>query len=210
VTPLFWFRWIRRIVLGIILGIIVYVGSVAIHIWIVAGEDERPHSDAIVVFGAAEYDGTPSPVLADRLLHAATLWRDRVAPRIITVGGQELGDITTEAQAGRKYLIAHGVKPKDVIALATGNDTLQNARAVAAEMKAKHWTTAVLVTDPWNCLRARTMTRDQGITAVTSPEHAGPAVGSTTTDIRYIARETEAYIYYKIFGNDDEHSPGVV
>lgn len=209
-TPFAWFRWIRRIVLVVVLGAVLYIASVAVHIWWVAGHDDRPHSAAIVVLGAAEYNGTPSPVFAARLSHAAALFHAGIAPRVITVGGRESGDVTTEAQAGRNYLIARGVPSSDVLALATGNDTLQNVRAVAGAMRAHHWRSAVLVTDPWNCLRARTMTRDQGITAVTSPEHTGPAVGHFGTDVRYVARETEAYIYYKIFGNDNEHSPGVV
>jgi uncharacterized SAM-binding protein YcdF (DUF218 family) len=210
VTPFAWFRWIRRIVAAIVLGLVIYIGSVAVHIWWVAGENDQPHSAAIVVLGAAEYNGTPSEVFAARLSHAAALWKHRVAPRIITVGGREAGDVTTEAQAGKRFLVTHGVPSADIVALATGNDTLQNIRAVASQMHARHWPSAVVVTDPWNSLRARTMARDEGITAVTSPEHTGPAVGSFTTDVKYVARETEAYIYYKIFGNDNEHSPGVV
>jgi uncharacterized SAM-binding protein YcdF (DUF218 family) len=210
VTPFAWFRWVWRIALLLVLLILGYIAWVAIHIWWVATHDDPTRSDAIVVLGAAEYNGTPSPVLAARLTHAMALWREHVAPEIITVGGREPGDITTEAQASRSWLIGHGVAAADVTALPTGNDTLQNSRAVAAEMQRRDWSTAVIVTDPWNCLRARTMLRDRGVTAVTSPEHTGPAVGSFTTDVRYVARETEAYIYYQIFGNDNEHSPGAV
>jgi uncharacterized SAM-binding protein YcdF (DUF218 family) len=210
VTPFAWWRWIRRIVLTVVLGTILYVAFTAAHIWWVAGHDDRPRSDAIVVLGAAEYNGRPSPVLAARLRHAATLWRNHVAPRIITVGGRETGDVYTEGQAGRNFLTRHGVPASAVVAVPLGTDTLQNTRAVAAEMHRHGWKSAVFVTDPWNCLRARTMARDQGLTAVTSPEHSGPAVGSFTTDVKYVARETEAYIYYQIFGNDNQHSPGVV
>ena len=92
----------------------------------------------------------------------------------------------------------------------TGRDTLRSLRAVDAEFKAKRWHSAVLVTDPWHSLRTRTMARDLGIRAYTSPERTGPAVASRSVEIRYIARETEAYIYYKIFHNDNEHSAGVI
>jgi len=210
VTPFSWWRWTRRILLTIILAAILYILFTAAHIWWVAGQDDHPRSDAIVVLGAAEYNGTPSPVFAARLRHAASLWRAHVAPRIITVGGRETGDVYTEAQAGRDYLVKRGVPGSAVIAVPTGNDTLQNSKAVAAEMKRHGWHSAVLVTDPWNSLRARAMASDQGIKAATSPEHDGPAVGSFTTDVKYVARETEAYIYYQIFGNDNEHSPGVL
>ena len=83
-------------------------------------------------------------------------------------------------------------------------------RAVDAEFRRQHWTTAVIVTDPWHCYRSRTMARDLGIHADTSPERTGPAVAVRSVEIRYIARETEAYIYYKIFHNDNEHSAGVI
>lgn len=209
-TPLAWFRWIWRTALLLIAGAVIYVMWVAGHICWVAGHDDRPDSDAIVVLGAAEYNGTPTSVFAARLQHALALWHLGVAPRIITVGGGEPGDVTTEAQAGRAWLLAHGVRGGAVDALPTGHDTLQNVRAVAGEMKARHWRSAVVVTDPWNSLRARTMLSDQGIADSTSPAHAGPAVGSTGTDLRYVARETEAYIYYQIFGNDNEHAPGAV
>lgn len=209
-TPFAWWRWTRRIVLTLLLGIVAYIAFTAAHIWWVAGHDDRPHSDAIVVLGAAEYNGRPSEVFAARLRHAADLWRAHVAARIITVGGRETGDVYTEAQAGKDYLTAQGVPAADIVDLPTGNDTLQSSRAVAAAMKSRGWHTAVVVTDPWNCLRARTMMSDQGLAAATSPEHDGPAVGSFSTDVRYVARETEAYIYYQIFGNDNEHAPGVV
>ena len=74
----------------------------------------------------------------------------------------------------------------------------------------RHTRAAVIVTDPWHCLRSRTMARDLGIAADTSPERTGPAVASRSTEIHYIARETEAYIYYKLFHNDNEHSAGVL
>jgi uncharacterized SAM-binding protein YcdF (DUF218 family) len=210
VTPFAWFRWARRVVLLIIALVVAAVLYVAVHIWWVAREDQHPRSDAIVVLGASQYNGVPSPVFAARLLHAVTLFDEHVAPRIVTVGGKEPGDVYTEAASGKAYLAQHGVPRSAVIALPTGRDTLRNLRAVDAEFKAKGWHSAVLVTDPWNCLRARTMARDLGMKADTSPERTGPAVASRSVEIRYIARETEAYIYYKIFHNDDEHSAGVV
>jgi uncharacterized SAM-binding protein YcdF (DUF218 family) len=210
VTPLFWLRWVRRVVLAIIGLVIIAVLYVAIHIWWVAREDQHPRSDAIIVLGASQYNGVPSPVFAARLAHAVTLYDEHVASHIVTVGGKEPGDTYTEAAAGKTYLAAHGVPKSAIIAVQTGRDTLRSLRAVDAEFKVKHWTSAVIVTDPWHCLRSRTMARDLGIKADTSPERTGPAVASRSVEIRYIARETEAYIYYKIFHNDNEHSAGVI
>jgi uncharacterized SAM-binding protein YcdF (DUF218 family) len=205
-----WFRWAWRLALALIGLVIIVVFYVAIHIWWVAREDQHPPSDAIVVLGASQYNGVPSPVFAARLDHAVTLYDEHVAPHIVTVGGKEPGDAFTEAAAGKTYLAAHGVPRAAIVALPTGRDTLRSLRAVDAEFKARHWHSAVIVTDPWHALRSRTMARDLGIKAYTSPERTGPAVSSRGVEFRYIARETEAYIYYKIFHNDNEHSAGVV
>jgi vancomycin permeability regulator SanA len=210
VTPFAWFRWARRIVLAIVGFVVLVVLYVAIHIWWVAREDQHPRSDAIVVLGASQYNGVPSPVFAARLAHAVTLYNEDVSAHIVTVGGKEPGDVYTEAAAGKTYLAAHGVPRAAIVAVQTGRDTLRSLRAVDAEFKVKGWHTAVIVTDPWHCLRSRTMARDLGIKADTSPERTGPAVASRSVEFRYIARETEAYIYYKIFHNDNEHSAGVI
>jgi uncharacterized SAM-binding protein YcdF (DUF218 family) len=207
-TPFFWLKWGLRVLVGLLVVIVLLLLYVAGHVWLVARQDDHPRSDAIVVLGASQYDGTPSAVFAARLAHAKTLFDEHVASRIITVGGGQPGDRTTEAQAGQDYLVAHGVPADAILPVRTGSDTLQSVRALAATFKQHGWHSAVLVTDPWHCLRARTMARDAGIDAETSPERDGPLFSSRTTEIRYITRETLAYIYYKIFGNDSVHSTG--
>jgi vancomycin permeability regulator SanA len=209
-TPFAWFRWARRVVVLVVLLAVAYVVWVAIHIWWVAREDQHPRSDAIVVLGASQYNGTPSPVFAARLDHAATLYADHVATHVVTVGGKQPGDRYTEAEAGKSYLESHGVPAAAITAVQQGRDTLRSLRAVDQVFTSRDWTSAVLVTDPWHCLRARTMARDLGMTADTSPERSGPAVASRSVELRYIAREDEAYVYYKIFHDDDEHSAGVL
>ena len=209
-TLIGWWRWTWRIAAILVAIVVLYVLYVAIHIWWVAREDDHPHSDAIVVLGASQYNGVPSPVFAARLDHALTLYQMGVAKHIVTVGGKEPGDNYTEAESGAAYLEQHGVPKTALIADQTGRDTLESVRAVAATFKAEDWHTAVLVTDPWHCLRARTMARYVGIHAVTSPERTGPANRSRGVELRYIARETEAYIYFELFHNDNEHSAGVI
>ncbi|HET6816218.1 MAG TPA: YdcF family protein [Mycobacteriales bacterium] len=209
-TPFFWLKWGLRVFFGLIGLIALLLLYVAGHIWLVARQDSHPRSDAIVVLGASQYNGRPSAVFAARLAHAVTLYDDHVAPRIVTLGGGLPGDRTTEAQAGQDYLVAHGVPANAILPLRVGNDTLQSVEALKAAFGRHHWHSAVLVTDPWHCLRARTMARDQGIDAQTSPERDGPLFSSRGTEIRYIARETLAYVYYKIFGNDSVHSTAPV
>jgi uncharacterized SAM-binding protein YcdF (DUF218 family) len=204
------FRWVLWLVLSLLLIAVLGVLYVAAHIWFVAREDQHPRSDAIVVLGASQYNGTPSPVFQARLNHALELYREHVAPHIVTVGGKQPGDVYTEAEAGKRYLAEHGVPRSAIVAVRTGRDTLRSLRAVDHAFNAEHWHSAVLVTDPWHALRSRTMAQDLGIKAYTSPERTGPAVSSRDVELRYIARETEAYIYYEIFHDDNEHSAGVV
>ena len=130
-----WFRWAWRLVLAIIGLVVIVVFYVAVHIWWVAREDQHPPSDAIVVLGASQYNGVPSPVFAARLDHAVTLYDEHVAPHIVTVGGKEPGDAFTEAAAGKTYLAAHGVPRAAIVALPTGRDTLRSLRAVDAEFR---------------------------------------------------------------------------
>jgi uncharacterized SAM-binding protein YcdF (DUF218 family) len=173
------------------------------------GDDRRP-SDAILVLGASQYDGKPSPVFQARLAHAADLWRAKVATHVVTVGGGQPGDRTTEADAGKAWLVSHGVPADDVVAVSTGSNTLESVRAAEKAMSAQSWKTAVVVTDPWHCLRARTMAHDAGIDAVTSPARSGPAVRTRGVELRYIGRETGAYLSYKLFHRSVERGPGAV
>ena len=209
-TPYFWVKLSLKVFAGLLVGVMVVVGYVAVHIWWVARHDTHPPSDAIVVLGASQYNGRPSAVFAARLNHAKALYDEHVAPRIITVGGKLEGDAFTEARAGQDYLGAQGVPSDAILPVEEGHDTLQSMRAVASTFQDRGWHSAVVVTDPWHSLRARTMARDEGIDAETSPPHAGPLFSHRSTELRYIVRETAAYLYYSIFGDDSVHSTGAV
>ena len=129
-------------------------------VWLAARDDDRRVSDAIVVLGAAQFDGRPSSVFTARLVHARDLWRDDVAPRIITVGGSLAGDRFTEAAAGKRWLEENGVPARRVVAVETGDDTLTSVTAVQERMQRRGWSTAVIVTDPWHALRTSSMAAD--------------------------------------------------
>lgn len=188
--------------IAVLLAIAIAVPVFAwVRIWYVARQDEHPKSDAIVVLGAGQYDGRPSAVFAARLEHAVSLYEDGVAPAIVTVGGSRPGDRFTEAAAAKRYLTREaGVPRSRVVAVSEGSDTLQSMRAVASAMRARDWTSMVIVTDPWHALRSRSMAGDLGMEAATSPTRSGPAVWSRETQLRYITRETGAYLYYEVFG----------
>ncbi len=130
---------------------------------------------------------------------------------MITVGGGAPGDRFTEAQAGERYLTSHGVDRKRILAVGEGRDTLQSLQALSRTMDERGWKSVVLVTDPWHSLRSRRMADDLGLDAVTSPTRSGPSVRSRSTEVRYIARETAAYLYYRAFGGSvAERVPGAV
>ncbi|MGE0300510.1 YdcF family protein [Pseudonocardia sp.] len=174
------------------------VGGTAFRVWQVARVDDRRPVDAVVVLGAAQYDGEPSPIFASRLRHAERLYEAGLAPRIVTAGGGRAGDAYTEAEAGRRYLIGRGVPASAVEAVGVGGDTLTSLRAVAERARAEGWHSALIVSDPWHSLRARTMARDSGLDAWTSPTRSGPVVQTRETQARYIVRETGALLYYTI------------
>ncbi|MDQ1627157.1 MAG: hypothetical protein QOI54_901 [Actinomycetota bacterium] len=199
-----------RVVTGLLVLSLLLIVFVAGRVWWVARQDDRRVSDAIVVLGAAQFDGRPSSVFTARLAHASDLYRADVAPRILTVGGRRVGDRFTEAQAGKRWLTQHGVPAKRIVAVNLGVDTLSSVRAVSGTMRARRWSTAVVVTDPWHSLRTRTMARDVGIDAVTSPTRRGPAVRTRDTELRYIGRETVAYLCYKAFRRSIDFGPNAL
>ncbi|GAA0591665.1 YdcF family protein [Actinomadura livida] len=189
------------VVLGLLLIAVLTPLTVGARVWYQARQDERPRSDAIIVLGAAQYNGEPSPTLRWRLQHALDLYRDGVAPAIVTVGGKAPGDNYTEAGSGRTWLIEKGGVPADrVVAVPVGRDTLGSLRAAGAEFDRRGWSSAVIVSDPWHGLRAKKMAADHGIEAAASPTRSGPSVQTRETQFDYIVRETGAYLSYVLLG----------
>lgn len=195
---MFVFRLVRRVVTLVVLVAVVAALVVAGRVWWVGRQDDARPSDVIVVLGASQYDGRPSTVLAARLDHAKALYERKIASRVITVGGSQPGDRFTEGGSGRTYLVHAGLPKDRVTAVEEGSDTLTSLRAVDALMTKHRWHTAVVVTDRWHSLRSRTIARDLGIDAVTSPAPDGPAQSGVAA-LRYIARESVAYVFYRVF-----------
>ncbi|HVV09403.1 MAG TPA: YdcF family protein [Amycolatopsis sp.] len=190
--------WIRRFLFGAVLVLGLVIGGTAFRVWQVARDDDRDKADVIVVLGAAQYNGKPSPIFQARLKHAQQLYEAGVAKVIVTAGGNRAGDNYTEASAGANWLVEQGVPQASTLAVGEGRDTLGSLRAVAAEVAKRGWHTAVLVSDPWHSLRARTMADDAGMDAWTSPTHSGPIVQTRQTQANYILRETGALLFYRL------------
>lgn len=186
--------------LGVVLVAVVVVTFVAV--WRAAHTDDAStvdRADAIVVLGAAEYDGRPSPVFAGRLDHAQLLYEQHRAPIVIVLGGGQPGDVTTEAEAGRDYLVQQGLPADAVVAEPVGHTTMESLRAAASYMRDHGLRSAFLVSDPWHNLRVRRMASDLGIEGFVSATWHSAARSEETRFPGYV-RETFAYIYYRVFG----------
>ncbi len=200
-------RWLRRAVSAVVVFSVLVIGTTAARVWEEARRDARPVSDVIIVLGAAQYNGEPSGILAARLDHAAQLYRGKVASHILTLGGGKPGDRTTEGAAGRAYLVQHGVPASVVLAVPSGTNTYRSLADAHQLMADNHWSSAVIVTDPWHALRARTMAEDLGIDVHVSPVNSGPVVQTRGTELRYVTRETFAFLCYSLFGGRCETGP---
>jgi uncharacterized SAM-binding protein YcdF (DUF218 family) len=186
-----------RLLVVVVLLAALAAGVTAVRIVQAGRSDDARTADALVVLGAAQFDGRPQDYLVARLQHARQLYESGTAPRIITLGGKQLGDRFTEAAAGKTWLVDHGVPADSVIAVGEGNDTLESVRAGAEVMSEHGWTSAVVVTDPWHELRSTTMLKNEGIRVYGSPTPTGPSHGGAWVVTRYVARETVAYLAYE-------------
>ena len=186
--------WLLAIALLLCL---VIPGFISFRVWSVARVDDRSPADAIVVLGAAQYNGIPTPVFQARLEHAALLFEEGVAPQVITVGGSQPGDRYTEAGSGRAYLTRLGVPPEVILAVETGTNTEGSLDAVAQTVRDQGGQSVVLVSDPTHSYRSRMMARDSGLDAWTSPTRHGPAVWTRENQIMGIIRETGAVLWYQ-------------
>jgi vancomycin permeability regulator SanA len=190
--------------LVLLLGALVVLPIVAsaVSVWRAAHTDEASEvdrADVILVLGAAQYGGEPSPIFKGRLDHGALLYRKGFADRIMVLGSGQQGDVTTEAEAGATYLVERGLPDDAVHASPVGRSTFDSLRGAVREMRTLDLDSAFLVSDPWHNLRIRRMSRDLGIEGyVSATWHS--AARSQYTRLQGYARETFAYLYYRVFG----------
>ena len=181
-------RYLRALVRGV--GAVVAMWVIAVIAVVVVGHTDRhPRSDAIVVLGAAQYVGRPSPVLQARLDHGADLWRSHTAPLVIVTGGIGTGDTTSEAEVGRMYLIAAGVPDSAILLERAGRTTGQSLEAVATMLRERRLNSAVLVSDPFHSLRLRILALRHGFAGTTSPTRTSPISRNARTQWRYVLSE---------------------
>jgi uncharacterized SAM-binding protein YcdF (DUF218 family) len=166
-------RPVRKIVWGLVCA--VFVAAVAWVIWVhaqilyYADRNEARNADAIAVFGAAEYDGRPSPVLRARLDHALALYQEKIAPLVITLGGGDPADRHSEGGVGHDYLLAHGVPDAAIIAETESSNTEESAQRLAVIARANHLKSIVVVSDGTHLFRVHALCSALGLNVYTSP-----------------------------------------
>jgi uncharacterized SAM-binding protein YcdF (DUF218 family) len=154
----------------------------------VSRQDQARPAPAIVVLGAAQYNGKPSPVLKARLDHAAQLYADSTAPLIVLTGGTAAGDHISEAEVAASYL-SRSVPSPALVVLPTGRTTGESIVAAAEWCRGYGITEVVVVSDPFHMLRVRLEARRQGLTAYTSPTRTSPISAHLTRELPYLAAE---------------------
>jgi vancomycin permeability regulator SanA len=161
--------------------------------------DDTQHADAIIVLGAAQYEGRPSPVLKARLDHAAELWSRGLAPMMIVTGGQGVGDTTSEAAVGRRYLIQHSV-PADRIEMDTAGLTTSQSMIAAREFLKTVRPTVLVVSDPFHMLRLAILARRLRMNPLLSPTRTSPISARLGQRLRYILAESFKAPYALLIG----------
>ena len=190
-------------VAAVAMAIVFVFAATGVAVWRAAHTDDASlvdRVDVILVLGAAQYNGDPSPVFEGRLRHAKLLYDEGRADTILVLGGGAPGDSSTEAEAGRDWLVSDGVPSESVVASPVGTTTLESLRAAATWMGDRELDSAFLVSDPWHNLRMKRMASDLGIEAYASATWQSAARTEGTRFGGYV-RETLAYLYYRLSGH---------
>jgi uncharacterized SAM-binding protein YcdF (DUF218 family) len=193
-------KWILRtalvVVLAVVVGVVGWCRWVYVQIETYAGQDQAALSDAIGVFGAAEYDGRPSPVYRARLDHALVLYQRGIAPFIITLGGAG-GDDYSEGAVGREYLMAMGVPEGAIIAETQSRNTEESARRIAVIARANGLRRLVIVSDGTHLFRIHEICAADGLDVLTSPRPR-VAVAGGSQEAERIEHEILSYTLWRL------------
>jgi len=193
-------KWVVRFILLLVLVLLGAVSGwcywVYAQIENFAGNDQAAPSDAIAVFGAAEYDGKPSPVYRARLDHAESLYNKGIAPLIVTLGGDG-GDQYSEGGVGRLYLMASGVPESDIIAETESRSTAEAARRLAVIARTNALKRLVVVSDSTHLFRIHAICAANGLNVLTSPRPRVPTEGDNS-DLDPIIHEILSYTAWRL------------
>jgi len=186
---------------------VVAIAAVVVIAWVISmmaveravQRDEAQRAHAIVVLGAAQYVGRPSPVLRARVDHAVALWKRGLAPTLILTGGTGVGDTTSEAAVARKYAMSRGVPDRAIVVEIKGRTTSESMKAVARIMEDREQNLVILVSDPFHMLRLSILARRFGLEPYTSPTRTSPITSNREEHWKYMVSESVkvplAYIF---------------
>jgi uncharacterized SAM-binding protein YcdF (DUF218 family) len=192
-------RLIWKISILTVVAVLAWPSWLAYQIWHQSRQDELHSADAIVVLGAAQYDGNPSPVFKARLDQAAYLFNEDLSRTVIVTGGKREGDRFTEAEAGEQYLGIKGVPPENVLGETEGTTTLESMRAVAEMAEENGITSVLLVSDPMHSERIKRMADDLGFEETyTSPASYVQLNRSRLTKIEELVHEVGSLMAYEL------------
>jgi uncharacterized SAM-binding protein YcdF (DUF218 family) len=195
-------RPVRLIVRGLLVLLVLfvlYVGGTFVQVYRASRHDGAKPADAIIVLGAAQYNGRPSPVLKNRLDHALALYDLGLAPRIVLTGGRKEGDTFTEATTGYNYLRSEGVPDRALLKEVDGTSTWQSLSAVSRFLLDRGLKRVVLVTDDYHAMRVGAIADDLGFDASVSPSDTHL---SAAGELKQLARETIAVSLGRVIGYD--------
>lgn len=185
-------RWLSLLVAAVVL-LVLYVGITFVQVWRASTRDEVGSAGAVVVLGAAQYDGRPSPVLQARLEHALELYDDGVVPLIVVTGGRQEGDRFTEATTGYNFLRDRGVPDGDIRKEVQGRSTYESIAATARFLEEEGIDDVILVSGPAQSKRMEGIAGEVGIEVQVSPAGSSPSLGA-------LAKETVGVSVGRIIG----------
>ncbi len=192
------FRWVFRATALVLTALVAYLAVTFVQVWRASRRDEARPAEAVVVFGAAQYNGKPSPVLRARLDHAADLFQQGFADRVVVTGGRRPGDRFTEATASARYLARQGIADKAILRVVSGTNSWQSLASAANELKKRGMTNVLLVSDGFHSARIAAMAEELGLLAHTSPSRTSPIGGAEK--LPYLGRETVAVAVGRVVG----------
>lgn len=170
-------RRLLRLV-GVVAGLVIlYALVMAFWVWRAESWEATEGADVALVMGAAQYNGTPSPVFSARLDHALELYRQRRVAKVVVTGGRQAGDTFTEGYAGLRYLLSKGIPEADLVVVSDGSSTWESVAAAARVIRSNGWTTAIVVTDPYHAFRARGIADEAGIDSQVSSTATASSFG---------------------------------
>lgn len=187
-----------KVAAGFVALVVLYLAVTFVQVLEASGRDEARKAQAIVVLGAAQYNGKPSPVLRARLDHAAALYERGLAPKVVVTGGKQVGDSTTEASVSAEYLARHGVPETSILREVKGRSSWQQLAAAAAFLNKRGITRVLLVSDGFHSARIAAIARELGLQGYPSPATNSPIHGPA--ELPYLGKETMAVAVGRLLG----------